>query len=89
MSDVRSGMSEEITGRPTVSEPIKQAIRDAFAAVPPGRTSALLAIVDTHGARLHVALKINDTWKVGAQVGMPFGGKPDGYVGVEASWGHD
>jgi len=72
--------------RPTVSEPIKQAIRDAFAVVPEGKSSALLAIVDTHGARLHVAWKINHTWKVGAQVGVPFNGKPDGYVAVEAAW---
>jgi len=72
--------------RPTISEPIKQAIRDAFAVVPEGKSSALLAIVDPHGARLHVAWKINDTWKVGAQVGIPFSGRPDGYVGIEAAW---
>lgn len=72
--------------RPPISEPIKAAIRDAFTVVPPGKTSAVLAIVDAHGARLHVAWKVNDTWKVGAVVGVPFGGKPEGYVAVEGSW---
>lgn len=72
--------------RPPVSEPIRQAIRDAFAVVPEGKTSAVLAIVDTNGARLHAAWKVNDTWKVGAVVGVPLKGKPDGYIAVEAAW---
>lgn len=72
--------------RPEISEPIRQAIREAFAIVPEGKSSAVLAIVDTHGARLHVAWKVNDTWKVGGVVGVPLGGKPYGSVAVEASW---
>jgi hypothetical protein len=72
--------------RPPISGPIKQAINDAFAAVPEGKTSALLGIVDANGARMHVAWKVNETWKVGAVVDVPFGGKPSGYVAVEASW---
>jgi hypothetical protein len=77
----------DLTGpRPTIAEPIKQAIRDAFAVVPEGKSSALLAIVDTHGARLHVAWKVNQTWKVGGQVGIPFGGKAYGSVSIEAAW---
>ena len=72
--------------RPTIAEPIKQAIRDAFAVVPEGKSNALLAIVDLHGARLHVAWKIDHVWRVGVQVGVPFSGRPDGHVSVEASW---
>lgn len=78
-------MTDTIT-RPPIDAPIRQAIKDAFAIVPEGKTSAVLAIVDTNGARLHAAWKVNDTWKVGAVVGVPFGGKPEGYVCVEASW---
>lgn len=73
-------------GRPPIAEPIRNAIRDAFAEVPDGKSSAVLAIVDPNGARLHVAWKVNDTWKVGAVVGVPKGGKPFGYVTVEAVW---
>jgi hypothetical protein len=32
--------------RPPVTEPIKQAIRDAFAIVPEGKTTAIVAIYD-------------------------------------------
>ena len=78
--------SNDILGRPPVSEPIKQAIRDAFAIVPEGKHSALIGIVDESGARMMLAHKINDTWKVGGVVDVPFGGKVTGYVAVEASW---
>jgi len=73
-------------GRPPVTEPIKQAIRDAFAIVPPGKSSAVLAIVDSNGPRLHVAWKANDVWTVGGMVGVPLGKKPNGYIAVEAAW---
>ena len=79
-------MNETPGIRPPITEPIRQAIRDAFAIVPEGKSSALLAIVDTNGARLHVAWKVNDHWKVGAQVGIPFGGKVEGSVAIEAVW---
>ncbi len=73
-------------GRPPITEPIRQAIRDAFAVVPPGKTSAVLSIFDEHGARVHVAWKVNDTWKVGAAIGIPYDGRPYGSVAIEASW---
>jgi hypothetical protein len=72
--------------RPSISDAMKQKITDAFAIVPEGKTGALVAIVDEHGARLHVAHKINDHWKVGAAVGRPWSGGVEGYVGIEGSW---
>jgi len=74
--------------RPPITGPIRQAIADAFAVVPEGKHSAILAIADlgTGEARLHVAWKVNETWRVGAQVGISKELKPDGYVAVEASW---
>jgi hypothetical protein len=42
--------------------------------------------VDENGARLHVAHKFNDHWKVGGAVGKPWNSKWEGYVGIEASW---
>lgn len=75
-------------GRPHITEPIKAAIRDAFAVVPEGKRSAVIAIYDltSREGRLHVAWKVNDTWKVGAVVGIPHGQRPTGWVGIEASW---
>jgi hypothetical protein len=77
----------ETFGRPPITEPIKQAIRDAFAVVPDGKRGAMLAIADASGVRMHIAVKVNDTWKVGGAVRVPTdGSRPDGYVAVEASW---
>ncbi len=75
-------------GRPPITEPIKQAIRDAFAVVPPGKSSAVLAIYDVASGegRIHVAWKANDVWKVGAVVGYSKEKKFTGTVAVEASW---
>lgn len=72
--------------RPSISDAMKQKITDTFAIVPPGKTGALIAIVDEHGGRLHFAHKMGDHWKVGAAVGWTMGDKPRGYVGIEGSW---
>lgn len=78
----------DISNRPPVNGSIKAAITNAFAEVPEGKSSALLAIYDipTGQARLHVAWKANNVWKVGAQVGWSKDTKLTGYVGVEAAW---
>ncbi len=74
-------------GRPVVAEPIKQAIRDAFTAVPAGKRGALLVIADETGTRCQLAAKIGDTWKVAGGGGWSYGAKrPFGYVAVEAVW---
>lgn len=72
--------------RPSISDAMRQKVRDAFAVVPEGKTGALVAIVDANGARLHLAHKINDHWRVGGVVGRPWGGKFEGHVSVEAAW---
>ena len=80
-------MTPDPWNRPPISGPIRQAIRDAFAIVPPGKTSAILAIADlgTGEARLHVAWKIDDHWQVGGMIGISVDRKPEGYVGIEWS----
>ena len=75
-----------VGSRPPIAEPIKQAIADAFKAVPEGKRGALLAIVDEHGARLHLASRVGKRWKVGAAVGKPFNGTVYGAAWVEATW---
>jgi len=78
----------DITNRPPVSASIKDAIKTAFLDVPEGKNSALLAIydIDAEAVRLHFAWKVNNTWKVGSQVGWSLDNNIEGYVGVEAAW---
>lgn len=76
----------DVAIRPPLSEAMRQKVRDAFAIVPQGKTGALVAIVDERGARLHIAHKLNEHWKVGVAVGKPWDGKFEGYVGIEATW---
>lgn len=79
---------EDTISRPPITNLIRDRIRDEFAMVPEGKRSALIGIWDAQAeqARLHLAWKINSTWKVGAQVGWTKNHKPDGYVGIEAVW---
>lgn len=79
-------MSDSL-GRPNVSEPIKAAITEAFKAVPDGKRGAFLVIGDEKGARVHLAARIEGSWKVAAGGGWAYGAKrPIGYVAIEASW---
>jgi hypothetical protein len=75
-----------LEARPPVTDPIRQAIRDAFAIVPPGRSSAVVAIADEHGARIHAAVKVGGHWEVGGQIGIPIHGPVIGQVIIAASW---
>lgn len=68
--------------RTPISDAIKAKVVDAFRDVPAGKNGALLAIADEHGARLHLAFKIRESWAVGAAVGKPWDGKPEGFVAV-------
>lgn len=81
----------DVTDRNTrqpITDSIKTAIRDSFAIVPEGKSTALVAIYDSEQkqARLHFAWKTNNTWKVGAQVGWSLHEKPTAIVAVEAAW---
>jgi hypothetical protein len=79
-------MSADLQPRTPISDAIKASVADAFRAVPDGKNGALLVIADEHGARLHVAFKMGENWKVGAQVGKPWDDKPYGYVAVTGYW---
>jgi hypothetical protein len=76
----------DLLPRTPISDAIKAAVDDAFRAVPAGKGGALLAIADDHGARLHVAFKVGENWKVGAAVGRPWQGGVEGSVGVVGYW---
>lgn len=78
----------DLSTRPPVTEPIKQAITDAFAIVPEGKSGALIAIYDVgqQAGRLHFASKRGEHWKVGAWVGMTKDKKVEGSVAIQATW---
>ena len=77
-------------GRPTISDAIRASVREAFAAVPAGKKSALLVISDEHGTRGMLAWKIDEHWTVagGGGVEWPMK-KPTGFVAVQGAWGDD
>lgn len=79
-------MGDDPFGRPPIQEPIRNAINNAFAAVPPGKRVVGLAIFDEHGGRIHAAWQTPDgTWKVGAIIDFPKHERPSGYVAVQYS----
>lgn len=74
-------------GRTPIAEGMKRQIEEAFAVVPKGKRGALIVLADEHGARAHVAAKLNDRWKVAGGAGVPWhGDKPSGWVGVVGCW---
>lgn len=73
-------------GRIPIADPIRRSIDEAFKSVPAGKRGALLIIGDGEGARMHVAARLGDHWKVAAGLGKPWDARPEGYVAVEASW---
>jgi hypothetical protein len=77
----------DITQRPAIAAEDKDKVRNAFLAVPDGKSSALIAIYDIgkKETRLHAAFKVNEVWKVGAQVGYAKG-QISGFAAVQAAW---
>lgn len=79
--------------RPLIASGMKRQIEQAFAVVPEGKRGALLVIADseTNTARAHLAAKVYEgerwQWKVAGGAGFNWEGKkPEGWVGVMASW---
>ncbi len=73
-------------GRTPITDSVKQAIADAFAAVPAGKRGALLILVDEQGARAMLAARLGQHWKVAAGGGATWRGPITGQVAIEASW---
>jgi hypothetical protein len=77
----------DLYGRTPIAEGMKRQISEAFAIVPERKRGALIVIADEHGARAHLAAKLNDRWKVAAGLGVPWTGeKPVAWIGVIGSW---
>lgn len=66
--------------RTPISDAIKAKVVEAFRDIPPGKRFAILGIADETDARLHVAFKVGEDWKVGAAIGKPKDAKAEGSV---------
>lgn len=74
-------------GRTPISESVKASITQAFTAIEPGKTGALLVLVDERGARAHLAARFGAHWKVAAGGGWDWTGtRPTGTVAIVGSW---
>lgn len=65
---------------------LKDAITAHLATIPEGKRAAMLLIVDESGARVHLAAKIDDHWKVAFEAGKPWNEPVKGFVALQGSW---
>jgi hypothetical protein len=72
--------------RQPITETMKRLVTEAFSAVPEGKRGALIVLADESGARVHVAAKIGDHWKVAASAGVKFEGEARFGAGVIGAW---
>lgn len=72
--------------RTPIADAVRESISDAFKAIPDGKRGALLVIADAHGARVMVAGKLGDNWKVAAEAARPWHGPIVGTISIEGSW---
>lgn len=54
--------------------------------VPPGKTSALLVLLDKNGVSSVLVHKINNNWTLDAEVKVKWGGDVTGSVVLNGSW---
>jgi hypothetical protein len=79
-------------GRPVISEPLKEAITGAFAAIPSNKRGAVVLIADRGSSeiRANFAAKLDEAgnWKVAAGAGWEWGKKDPStaFVAVVGSW---
>ncbi len=78
-------MSDLLTPTP-LADAVKRSIADALHGIPAGKRGALLVLVDGAGARVMVAAKFGDHWKVAAETAKPWHGPISGMVAIEGSW---
>ena len=69
-----------------LADAVKRSIADALHAVPAGKRGALLVLADADGARVMVAGKFGDHWKVAVETSKPWHGPVSGLIAIEGSW---
>jgi hypothetical protein len=65
---------------------ISASIAKAVAALPQGKSGALVGVATTSGVNAAVVAKINDTWTVQAYVGKTWSGPVTGGAQILATW---
>jgi len=74
-------------GRTPIADGLKQQIAAELAAIPEGKRGAVVFLGTGDGARMYLAAKIEDRWKVAGGIGWMVGDKrPCGHVSVEWSF---
>lgn len=84
--DPAATITKQTDLRLSIDQATKEAIRQATAEIPEGKTAALIVIADQHGSRVQFAKKIGENWKVANEVGKPWHGKIEGRVALVGSW---
>lgn len=72
--------------RASIDAQAKKLVAESLSEIPDGKRGALLVIADEHGARAHVAARINGDWKVSMAAGREWDGEVTGQVAVVGSW---
>lgn len=65
---------------------IGAAVDSVLATIPANKTGAVLAIADTHGAKLAVAARIGDAWSVVGVLEKPWKGELKAEAAVRFAW---
>lgn len=74
--------------RQPIAQSMKRMIDRELASIPDGKRGALIVIADMHGARAHLAAKLDaeGDWKLAFSAGKPWHGPVDASVMVMGSW---
>ncbi len=74
-------------GRPLITDQQRDRIRQALAAIPNGKTGAVLVIADGESVRAQLAVNLNGHWKIAGGAGWILAEKrPGGWLAIEGSW---
>lgn len=69
-----------------LQESLQRAIADAVASIPPGKTGALVALVNEQGANAAVVARLGSAWEVQVWVGKSWKGSAEYGAALRASW---
>ena len=72
--------------RTPIADAVKRDMAAAFATIPDGKRAVLIAVATEDGAKVQVAAKLDDVWKVAAGGGYDWGGELHGSVMLVGEW---
>ena len=69
-----------------IADAVKRSIADALHGIPDGKRGALLVLADERGARVMVAAKFGDHWRVAVETAKPWDGPVTASIAIAGSW---